>query len=114
MCTLSRSRLSIPSQAFLDVSSATNPALSYGATGILGLGFTSLSSIDYAVNQTGADWGRSLLLNAFIADPTTPNYITFAMQRSTEAEDEIEGTFTIGTPRIDCPPPVEVFFRSGN
>ena len=64
--------------------------------GILGLGFTSLSSIDYEVNRTGADWGRSLLFNAFSANPEEDNYITFALQRSTEAEDEVEGTFTIG------------------
>jgi hypothetical protein len=64
--------------------------------GILGLGFTSLSSIDYEVNRTGADWGRSVLYNAFAANPTEPNYITFALQRSTDEEDEVEGTFTIG------------------
>lgn len=88
--------ITIATQAFLDVSSATNPALSYGASGILGLGFTSLSNIDATVNKSGGDWGRSLLYNAFLNQPEEDNYITFALQRSEEADDDVQGVFTVG------------------
>ncbi|KAH8118676.1 acid protease [Phellopilus nigrolimitatus] len=88
--------IKVPKQAFLDVNTATNPALSYGAEGILGLGFTSLSTIDSVVNGTGGDWGRSVLYNAFLDNPTEKNYITFALQRSTEPDDNVDGAFTIG------------------
>ncbi|GLB33805.1 putative acid protease [Lyophyllum shimeji] len=88
--------LSVPSQAFLDVSLAQNPTLGYGANGILGLGFNSLSQLDYAVNKTGGSTGRSLLYNLFQANPDEPNFLSFALQRSTEAHDEVEGSFSIG------------------
>ena len=55
--------VSIPSQAYLDVTEADNPALSYNADGLIGLGFTSLSTIDNMVNATGSSDGRSLLFN---------------------------------------------------
>ena len=89
-------RITIPSQAFLDVSAASNPALSYGADGILGLGFTSLSTIDSKVNKTGASWGRSVLYNAFLDNPNEPNYITFALQRTTDPNGDVQGQFTVG------------------
>ena len=63
---------------------------------MLGLGFTSLSNIDNVVNGTGGDWGRSILYNAFLDNPDEGNYITFALQRSTQANDDVEGAFTIG------------------
>jgi predicted aspartyl protease len=88
--------LSIPSQAFLDVSSAVNPALGYGANGIVGLGFTSLSTIDAIVNHSSSSAGRSLLYNLFEANPKEPNLLSFALQRSTEPGDEVEGSFSIG------------------
>jgi len=88
--------LDIPSQALIDASSSVNPALGYGAQGILGLGFTSLSNIDSAVNKTGGSWGRSLLFNAFSVNSGEPNFITFALQRSTDPTDEVDGMFTIG------------------
>ncbi|KAL1755442.1 aspartic peptidase domain-containing protein [Schizophyllum commune] len=88
--------ISVSKQAFLDVSTAQSPALSYQADGILGLGFTSLSTIDYALNSTGSDKGRSLLYNLFEDNPNEPNFISFLMQRSTDDSDDIEGTFTIG------------------
>lgn len=88
--------LSIASQAFLDVSDAQNPALGYGANGIVGLGFTSLSTIDALVNHTGSSTGRSLLYNMFEANPSEPNFLSFALQRSTDSGDEVEGSFAIG------------------
>ncbi|KAG1754035.1 aspartic peptidase domain-containing protein [Suillus paluster] len=87
--------ISIPSQAFLDVSSAQNPALSYGAIGLLGLGFDSLSTIDALVNVTGASTGRSLLYNLFQDNPSEPNFIAFSLQ-STSDDDQVMGSFAIG------------------
>ncbi|KIP12708.1 hypothetical protein PHLGIDRAFT_32641, partial [Phlebiopsis gigantea 11061_1 CR5-6] len=88
--------ISVKSQAFLDVSAAQNPALSYGALGIVGLGFTSLSTVDALVNHTGSASGRSLLYNAFSDNATEPNYIAFSLQRSSQPGDDVEGTFSIG------------------
>ncbi|EKM59341.1 uncharacterized protein PHACADRAFT_249769 [Phanerochaete carnosa HHB-10118-sp] len=88
--------ISIPSQAYLDVSQAQNPALAYGAVGIVGLGFTQLSTIDALVNHTGASTGRSLLYNAFENSKAEPNYIAFSLQRSSDPNDEVEGAFSIG------------------
>ncbi|KAI0068713.1 acid protease [Artomyces pyxidatus] len=88
--------ISVPQQAFLDVSSAQNPALTYGTSGIMGLGFTSLSTIDALVNQTGQSSGRSLLYNLFNDNPKEPNYIAFSLQRVSDPSDDIEGTFLVG------------------
>jgi hypothetical protein len=87
---------SVPNQAFLDVSSAENPAIDYGASGIMGLGFTSLSTIDALVNRTGSSSGRSLLYNLFSDNPQEPNFIAFSLQRSTDPTNDVEGTFLIG------------------
>lgn len=89
--------ISVKSQGFLDVSSASNPVLSYGGNGILGLGFTALSHIDFDLNKTNeATTGRSLLYNIFAENPSEPNFIAFALQRATENGDEVEGSFSIG------------------
>ncbi|KAK7061718.1 acid protease [Favolaschia claudopus] len=88
--------IKVPSQALLDVATANNPALGYNAQGLVGLGFTSLSSIDHAVNKTGASTGRSLLYNLFQANPSEPNYIAFSLQRTVDSVDSVEGTFSIG------------------
>jgi len=86
----------VQAQAFLLATDADNPISGYGAAGIMGLGFTSLSSIDSAVNKSGGSWGRSFLYNVFQAEPDTPNFITFALQRVDDSEDDITGSFTIG------------------
>jgi len=78
------------------VSVANNPALSYGAQGLIGLGFTSLSNIDHLMNQTGSSAGRSFLFNAFSVNPQEPNFISFALSRSSDDQDEVEGAMTIG------------------
>lgn len=88
--------INVPSQAFLDVSAASNPALSYGADGILGLGFTSLSTIDALVNRSGSSTGRSFLFNLFQDNPSEPNFIAFLLQRSTDPNDDIQGSFSLG------------------
>jgi saccharopepsin len=86
----------VANQALLDVSSSLNPALSYGADGVLGLGFTSLSTIDHVVNASGGSSGRSLLYNLFQDNPSEPNFVAFSLQRSTEPGDTVTGNFSIG------------------
>lgn len=88
--------IKITSQGYIDVTSAQNPALGYGAAGIAGLGFTSLSTVDALVNHTGADTGRSLLFNAFDDNPSEPNYIAFSLQRDADPDHDVQGTFSIG------------------
>jgi hypothetical protein len=73
-----------------------NPAVAYGAQGVLGTGFTSLSSIDMKVNQTGASWGRCLLYNIFAQNPSEPNFMAFALQRNEDPDKDVQGSFTIG------------------
>ncbi|KAG7096969.1 hypothetical protein E1B28_004366 [Marasmius oreades] len=89
--------INVPNQAYLDVETAQYPGLSYGADGLMGLGFTSLSSIDLEVNKTGATYGRSFLYNMFRDNPAEPNFIAFSLQRTTsQGDDDVEGTFAIG------------------
>lgn len=87
--------ISVPSQAFLAASNSQNPALTYGAVGLLGLGFDSLSNIDAYVNSTGASTGRSLLYNLFQDNPSEPNFIALSLQ-STSDGDQVTGSFAIG------------------
>ena len=106
--------ISVPNQAFLDVSSAQNPAITYGASGIMGLGFTSLSSIDAVVNKTGSSSGRSLLYNLFSANPKEPNFIAISLQRAADPTDDAEGTFLIGEldpnySAVNQTPPIPTF-----
>ena len=89
--------INVTKQAFIDATTANNPILSYGVDGIVGLGFTKLSSIDYALNKTGATDGRSLLYNLFLDNPKEPNFIAFSLQRTSEASGDVDGSFTIGT-----------------
>ncbi|KAI0921265.1 hypothetical protein AcW2_006291 [Taiwanofungus camphoratus] len=88
--------VSVPSQALLDVSDASNPALSYGADGIIGLGFDSLSTVDALVNRTGASTGRTFLHNAFAQNPKEPNFISFSLQDDADPNDSVQGFFSIG------------------
>jgi saccharopepsin len=89
-------RISVPQQAFLDTSSAQNPALTYGAMGIAGLGMTALSTIDALVNMTNSSTGRSLLYNLFMDNPQDPNFIAFSLERSSDQNDTADGTFSVG------------------
>ncbi|KAI0352889.1 acid protease [Trametes cingulata] len=88
--------ITVPNQAFIDASAASNPILSYGVSGILGLGFTKLSSVDAALKGAGKDDGKSLLYNLFADNPQEPNFIAFALQRTTEDTGDVEGSFSIG------------------
>ncbi|KAF8559113.1 acid protease [Imleria badia] len=87
--------ITIPQQAFLNSTSAQNPAISYGAAGIVGLGFDSLSQIDSAINKTGSSAGRTLLYNLFQDNPSEPNFIAFSLQ-STSDGDGVQGTLAVG------------------
>lgn len=86
----------MPSQAFIDASSVENPALSYGADGVLGFGFTRLSMIDSLLNSTHQSTGRNLLYNLFSDNSSQPNFIAVSLQRSTGALVDVQGTFSIG------------------
>ncbi|KIK68172.1 hypothetical protein GYMLUDRAFT_37012 [Collybiopsis luxurians FD-317 M1] len=91
--------INITTQAYLDTTKANNPALSYGADGIAGLGFTSLSTIDALVNNSDSSSGRSLLYNMFTKNPSEPNFIAFALERSSDDNadsDDIQGSFSVG------------------
>lgn len=89
--------LSVRSQAFLDVSHADNPALSYGVNGIVGLGFTSRSTVDGLVNITGESSGRSLLYNLFHTNTQELNFLAFSLQRSADNDgSQVQGSFSIG------------------
>ncbi|EIW61303.1 acid protease [Trametes versicolor FP-101664 SS1] len=88
--------INISQQAIIDASNASNPILNYGVSGIVGLGFTKLSSIDAALTKSGKSDGKSLLYNLFADNPKEPNFIAFALQRTLEATGDVEGSFTIG------------------
>lgn len=97
--------MNITTQAYLDTTQANNPALSYGAVGIAGLGFTSLSTLDALVNNSGSSSGRSLLYNMFTQDPSEPNFIAFALERSSDDAtdtDDVTGSFSIGASYSPC------------
>ena len=98
--------ITVLSQAFVDASSVENPALSYGADGVLGFGFTHLSMIDSLLNSTHQSTGGNLLYNLFLANLSEPNFIAVSLQRSTDNLDDVQGTFSIGIlcipfPRLD-------------
>ncbi|OSX60436.1 hypothetical protein POSPLADRAFT_1058599 [Postia placenta MAD-698-R-SB12] len=83
--------IEVESQAFMDVTAASNPALSYGANGIIGLGFDSLSTIDALVNHSGSATGRTFLYNAFQQNKSEPNFISFTLEDDADPDDSIQG-----------------------
>ncbi|KAF9534331.1 aspartic peptidase A1 [Crepidotus variabilis] len=85
----------VANQGFLDATDVKNPALSYGAQGIAGLGFNRLSLLDNTVNKTNSAAGRSLLYSLFAANTSTPNFLAFALQRGNQPGDDVQGTFSI-------------------
>ena len=62
-------------------------------SGIMGLGFTSLSRIDALVNKTGSSSGRSLLYNLFSDNPNEPNFMAISLQRLTDPTADVQGTW---------------------
>lgn len=106
----------IPDQAYLQFKEGANPVLHFGAVGIVGLGFTTLSHIDAAVDTGGVTWGRSLLYNIFALNPTEPNFIAMALERESDALNTVQGSLGVGeladqyvsikdTPKIPLFPP---------
>ncbi|CAE7134058.1 unnamed protein product [Rhizoctonia solani] len=66
--------------------------------GLLGLGFDTLSSIaNTVVKNTQQSWGRTLLSNIFISDPTTPNHVAFRLDRHEDGNNTDVGAFDVGT-----------------
>ena len=96
-CLLTLARLSVPKQAFLEATVVSNSAISYGARGIAGLGFTSLSFIDAQGNQTHSNADRSLLYNLFQVNHAEPNFVGFMLQQNSSNGSQ-EGSFSIGKP----------------
>ncbi|KAI0774340.1 acid protease [Fomes fomentarius] len=88
--------ITVKDQAFIDATVASNPIINYGVSGIVGLGFTKLSTIDGALQKAGINDGKSLLYNLFLENPDEPNFIAFALQRTVEHEGDVEGSFTVG------------------
>jgi hypothetical protein len=86
----------VPSQAFVDAETVDNPALSYGANGVVGLGFNSLSSIDSLLNRSQQSTGGTLLYNLFLVNPSEPNFIAFSLQRTSDPGNYVQGNFSIG------------------
>ena len=48
------------------------------------------------MNHTGSSAGRSFLFNAFSINPQEPNFISFALSRYGDDQDEVDGAMTIG------------------
>ncbi|KAF8604676.1 acid protease [Ceratobasidium sp. AG-I] len=67
--------------------------------GLLGLGFDTFSNVYDAVeeNYPGATWGRSLLSNIFLSNPSAPNHIAFRLDRLYDSNTTDTGSFDIGT-----------------
>ncbi|CAE7227088.1 unnamed protein product [Rhizoctonia solani] len=66
--------------------------------GIAGLSFDTLSQVNQVVlNNTKETWGRTLMSNIFLADPSTPNHIAFLLDRTGDLNDTDTGYFDIGT-----------------
>jgi hypothetical protein len=89
-------RYDIADQAYLAFQSGNNPVLNFGASGIIGLGMTSLSHIDATVDTGTNTWGRSLLYNIFAQNPSQPNFIAMALERSSGEGDTVQGSLGIG------------------
>ncbi|CAE6456987.1 unnamed protein product [Rhizoctonia solani] len=83
--------------------------------GIAGLSFDTLSQINnVVVNATQDTWGRSLMSNIFLADPSTPNHIAFFLDRNDGLNDTDTGYFDIGTyapgyEQVSTQPKLDVF-----
>ncbi|CAE6424850.1 unnamed protein product [Rhizoctonia solani] len=89
----------VDDQAFIAVTSAKDMDTMFnrGTYGIMGLGFDTLSNVVRAVELSyNATWGRSLLSNLFIQEPSTPNHIAFALERAGDLDDMANGAFDIG------------------
>ncbi|KAG8708040.1 hypothetical protein FRC09_001478 [Ceratobasidium sp. 395] len=93
--------ISIANQSFIHVQSSQGESVidEKKAAGLLGLAFDVSSRVNDAVEAAfpGATWGRSLLTNLFLSNPTTPNHVAFRLDRLYDNNDTDTGSFNIGT-----------------
>lgn len=88
---------SVASQALLDVTSSNNAIFQYGAEGVLGLGFSSLSKITGAISASGGTTnGNAYLANVFAQNTSDPNFIAFGLGRTNGLSTDVTSTFSIG------------------
>ncbi|KAF8604674.1 acid protease, partial [Ceratobasidium sp. AG-I] len=91
----------VSNQSFLYVKKESEQAIieDRTAAGLLGLGFDTISNINDVVAKqySGATWGRSLLSNIFLSDPSTPNHIAFHLDRLYDGNSTNTGSFDIGS-----------------
>jgi saccharopepsin len=93
---------SIAQQAFLNaVNSTIGGMQDIGIYGLMGLSFdfASGSPINQQIESIygpDATWGRSVLQNIFMQNPTEPNFIAIALSRTGDLEETDGGSFTIG------------------
>lgn len=86
----------VASQAVLQVTSSDNPVFSFGADGVFGLGFTSLSNVDRTVTAAGGDYGHDFLYNVFAQNSSAPNFIAFQLERKNDLASDTDSIFAIG------------------
>ncbi|KAG8733334.1 hypothetical protein FRC12_018921, partial [Ceratobasidium sp. 428] len=89
----------VDDQAFITVTNSTDmdSMFQQGTYGIMGFGFDTLSHVVDAVQmQYNATWGRSLLSNLFLQEPSTPNHVAFALERAGDLDDMAVGSFDVG------------------
>lgn len=85
--------MTVSSQAFLNANEASNPALSYGADGILGLAFKQESTIWTLLERQESN-GNPFLYNVFAQNTDSPNFISFSLESVSDNSDDA-GNFTI-------------------
>ncbi|KAG1889345.1 aspartic peptidase domain-containing protein [Suillus subluteus] len=79
----------VQNQAFLNVDKPYKQA----TDGILGLGFISLSMIEKKIKNKVA---RPIMANLFDQNPSTPNFMALALERTIDSENTSGGAITIG------------------
>lgn len=89
----------VKNQSFLFITELSEWDVDFGAyyplyQGIAGLSFDALSRVYQAVNAT---WGRGLMSNIFLSDPSTLNHVALFLDRTGDLNDTDTGLFDIGT-----------------
>ncbi|QRV74962.1 aspartyl protease [Ceratobasidium sp. AG-Ba] len=112
---------SVPNQSFINVQASEQQSMidQKSAAGLLGLGFDTLSHVNTVVEQAtgGQTWGRSMMTNIFMADPTTPNHVAFHLSRLYDNNDTDTGSFDIGSfapgfEAVNNTDPIPIFSRN--
>ncbi|QRV89660.1 aspartyl protease [Ceratobasidium sp. AG-Ba] len=112
---------SVANQSFLNVQGSEQQSLidRKSTAGLLGLGFDTISGVNAVVEQAtgGQTWGRSIMTNIFMADPTTPNHVAFHLSRLYDNNDTDTGSFDIGSfapgfEAVNNTDPIPIFSRN--